>query len=131
MWILLQTQYCKAYSMKDTVPSPGVKLTLQQARSAYKDLVRYDALQYIDSMKTSQLMDYKFTIEQLRKQIATVEERERNLKLAFDGQTLLLTDEKNRVSDLERKYKRSVRLGRLKVVLIVGALAYGIYQTIK
>lgn len=117
--------------MRDTVPSPGVKLTLNQAKQAYKDLIMYDAQKSIDSIRIGQIQEYKAVIDLQRKELATVEERERNWKLALDGQTLLMNDWKSRYEQSEKLRKRSVRWGRFKVVLIGGAVGYIIYQSIK
>lgn len=130
---MLPTMSCKAYSTIDTLPSPGVKLTLKQAKEVYKELVMYDAAKSIDSLKSAQILDYKAIIDMQRREIATVEERERNLKLAFEGQTLLLADQKSRSGELEKMYKRSVRWGRLKIILIpaAGVAGYFIAKSIK
>lgn len=119
--------------MIDTLPSPGVKLTLKQAKEVYKELVMYDAAKSIDSLKSAQILDYKAIIDMQRREIATVEERERNLKLAFEGQTLLLADQKSRSGELEKMYKRSVRWGRFKMILIpaAGVAGYFIAKSIK
>jgi hypothetical protein len=118
--------------MTDTVPKPRViHLTIDQAKEAMKDLMRYDAQRSVDSIRISQINDLKSVVDMQRSQLNIIEERERNLKLALDGQTLLINDWKNRFEESEKLRKRSVRAGRFKVVLIGGALAFAIYQSLK
>lgn len=118
--------------MTDTVPKPRViHLTIDQAKEAMKDLMRYDAQRSIDSIRIAQISDLKSVVDMQKQQLSLIEERERNLKLAFDGQTLLINDWKSRLEESEKLRKRSVRWGRFKVVLLGGAAAYIIYQSLK
>lgn len=95
------------------------------------DLLRYDASKEIIRLFEEQIRDYRGIIIAKDQQISGGETRERNLNTIITSQDLQIQSWKDRYDESQKLLKRSVRVGRLKVVLIIGVAAYGIYQTFK
>ncbi len=63
--------------------------------------------------------------------ISLHENNARNYQGIIANHQVISKAKDQKYDDLNKKYKGSVRVGRFKVVVIVGLVAYGIYQSIK
>lgn len=113
------------------IPTPTADLPRTAAIQIIKDLdacdglkVRYDLLEKKNSelLKAVQLQDK--TVEDLR-------QNEARLMEVISTISVLQRSQSDNYQALEKKYKREVRAGRFKLVLLGGAVAFGIYQTLK
>lgn len=96
-----------------------------------KDLTRYDSLKVQYQLLSDNVTRLKQVMEQKDKQLSTYKENEGRLNLVIGNQQLVQKSAEQRYKQLEKKYKTAVRVGRFKVVLLIGAAAFGIYKTIK
>lgn len=123
--LLLLTSF-SASSQIDTARNKVI-LTQQQSVKAVKDLVTYDGLKEIVKIMESQMVDLR---EILKQKDAIISSHERthlkNEQIIANDQAIYKAQEQQ-YNDLNKKYKRSVRAGRFKVVLLPVAIAGGIY----
>lgn len=61
----------------------------------------------------------------------TREKDRADYKIIIDGYAAIVASDKDKLKLLERKYKAQVRKNRFMVIISIGALGFGLYQSLK
>lgn len=114
-----------------SVTEPEVRIKRSQAIATVKDLTRYDSLKVRYQLLEENIENLKRISHQKDLKLQEYKESEDRYKVVVGNYSAMQQADKKRYSDLEKKFKKEVRAGRFKVVLLGGALAFGIYKTLK
>lgn len=127
---LLALSSFSVFSQTDT-PEPDVKIKRRVAIEVVKDLTRYDSLQVRYKLLEENIANLKMISEQKDLKLREYKDSESRLNLIISNQSALNREVDLRYKALEKEYKREVRAGRFKLVLLGGAVAFALYQTFK
>jgi hypothetical protein len=109
----------------------AVILNQSQAVKVIKDLITYDGLKEIVKIQEAQMKDLRTILAQKDTIISSYQRTTTNNESIISSNRVIFEAQEQKYKDLNKKYVRSVRWGRFKVVLLVGAIGYGLYQTLK
>lgn len=126
--ILLAAKVCSASSM-DTLPQ--VILPIEKARIVAIDLTKYAGCVEIVKVMQGQIMDLRMMNSQKDTIISKHERNARDYQGIIANDKIISVAQDQKYNDLNRKYKRSVRVGRFQIVLLVAAVAGGAYLILK
>lgn len=118
------------YSQQN-IPEPEIKLKRHQAIAVVKDLTRYDSLKVSYRLLEENISNLKMISEQKDAKILEYKDSENRLHLIISNYSALQLADKTKYRELERNYKKEVRAGRFKLVLMGGLAAFAIYKSIK
>lgn len=124
--ILLLSQICSGFSKIDTLPR-NVVLNPTEAIGTIKDLIRYDGCKEIVKVMEGQILDLKKMNDQKDTIIKFHENNAIDFRGIISNDKVIMTAKDQKYDDLNRRYKRSVRWGRFKVVLLPVFAAAGAY----
>lgn len=129
MILLVSTKF-NAFSQIDTAKN-RVILTQQQSVKTIKDLVTYDGLKEVVKIMESQMADLREILKQKDAIITSYQNTNlKNEQIIANHQAIYKAQEQQ-YKDLEKKYKRSVRAGRFKIVLMAGMAVGAGYLLLK
>lgn len=120
-----------SFSQTDIRIDTMVNLRVPVAMKAAIDLVRYDEMRLRDSLQYKIIDKLEEIIKRKDEQITEQKETIVRLTTMNTLQTGIQKEVDLRYKDLERKYKKEVRAGRFKIVLLTGALAGAGYLLLK
>lgn len=96
-----------------------------------KDLIRFDGCKEIVKVMEGQIIDLRKMNDQKDTIIKLHEANAINFRGIIANSETIIKNKDQSYADLNKKYRRSVRAGRFKVVLIVAAVAGGAYLVLK
>lgn len=112
---------------------------LGQNDTAYKMSLRQQdsAIRFSEGVKTL-VERYNFKVKESdtfkslwRTEVENRAKDAADYKIIIDGYSAIETSNRIQIATLNRKYKGQVRKARLMLIISIGAVGYGIYQTLK
>jgi hypothetical protein len=113
------------------IGEPEVKIKRHRAIAIVKDLDRCDSLKKSYAQQVDIISALRKINEQKEFKIQEYKDSEARLNNVISNYAAMQDAQESRYREMEKKYKREVRMGRFKLVLLGGVIAYGIYQSIK
>ncbi len=111
---------------RDTVCVP-----LAYSVQALQDLTRYDSLKIVTILQDGKIMDLQKVVSSKDEQLRDCQDSRNRLNLVIANYQSLQQSDKASYSGLENLYKKEVRAGRFKLVLIGGLIALTGYAFLK
>jgi hypothetical protein len=123
----------KGYSQSDTKDddTARVRLKVPTAMKAYIDLVKYDELKERSDLHEKIISNLEEVIKRKDESIKEKDQLITSLRTVNTDYSSLIRAKDDKYNGLEKLYKKSVRAGRFKIVLLTGALAGAGYLLLK
>jgi hypothetical protein len=120
----------KSFSQTDT-SEPVVRVVRHKAIQVAADLTRYDSLKVKYELLADNVRLLNGVIVEMKEKQENAKQTEGRLNTVISNYGVLNQMQVDRYNDLQKKYKRQVRLGRFEVVLIGAAVTYALFQTLR
>lgn len=118
-------------SSQTGIVEPDVKIKRSNAIKVVKDLERFDSLKARYILLEENISNLRMISEQKDLKIEEYKANEASLRYVIENYAIMQQSSDAQYHDLQKKHKKEVRAGRFKLVLLGGALAFGIYQTLR
>lgn len=113
------------------IQEPDIKIPRSTAIATVKDLERYDGLKLQYDLLEKKIGELVKVIQTKDASLNEAKHTESRLNLVISNYNAMQKSDVARYQDMEKKYKREVRAGRFKIVLLGAAGAFILYQTFK
>lgn len=116
---------------QNVIPEPSLSIKRHRVIGIVKDFERYDSLKVQFAICQANNLESEKRIAKKDSAIQEYKDSENRLQTVIGNYSAMQKADQKRYSDLEKKYKKEVRAGRFKLVLMGGAIAFALYKTIK